>query len=123
MPDGFVGQVLAFRARLTGEKPGSGLLPSPVFAQCFEEPGTERHIAVLAAFAFMNMDDHALAVDVVDAQANQFAAPHPGRIQSHQDGARLQSACRIDQASDFVRAQYARRSMMRVLRVRYGVDR
>ena len=35
----------------------------------------------------------------------------------------MQSACRLDQPSDFLRAQYARRPVMGVMRVRYGIDR
>jgi hypothetical protein len=35
--------------------------------ECFEESGTEQHIAIFTTFAFANVDDHALAVDVLDA--------------------------------------------------------
>jgi hypothetical protein len=122
MPDRFVGQVVAIRSWLTGKEPRFRLLPAPVFAERFEEPGTERHITVLAAFALANMDDHAVTVDILDAQANQFAAPHPGGIQSHEHSACLQSARCLDQASHFVRAQHARCSVMSVLRVRDGID-
>ena len=71
----------------------------------------------------MNMDDHAFAVDVLDAQVNQFAPPQSGGVQSHENGTRFQSACCLDQASHFLRAQYAWRPMMVVLRVRYRVHR
>ncbi len=67
VPDGFVGQVLALTAWFAWKEPCPGLLPSPVFTQCFEESGTERHIAIFTTLAFANVDDHAFAVDVLDA--------------------------------------------------------
>ena len=70
VPDRFVGQVLAFGSWLTGKEPRFRLLPAPVLTQRFEEPGTERYVAVFSAFALVNMNDHALAVDVLNAQAN-----------------------------------------------------
>ena len=112
MPDGFVGQVLAVRSGLTGKQPRFRLLPSPVFTERFEEPRTERHIAILAALALVNMDDHALTIDVLDAQADQFATSHASGVESHEDGSCLQSACCLDQAGHFVRAQYARGAVM-----------
>jgi len=50
------------------------------------------------------MDQHAFAIDVLDAQASQFTAPHAGRVQRHEDGACLQITGRLDQAGYFVGA-------------------
>ena len=120
VPDRFVGKVVAVLLWLTRKEPCFGLLPAPVLAECFQESGTERHITVFASFALVNVDDHALAVDVLDSQANQFAPSHAGRIQRHENGARLQIAGGVDQTSDLLRAQHARSPLVLVVRVRYG---
>jgi len=47
---------------------------------------------------------HALAVDVLHAKPDQFAAPHTGRVQCHEDGARLKIAGVVDELGHFLRA-------------------
>jgi hypothetical protein len=95
VPDGLISEVLAF-----------------------EQPRAHRHIAIFTALALPNMDDHALAVDVL---VDKFAALHARGVQGHEDGPRLEIAGRLDQARHFVRTQHARRSVVRVLGVGYGV--
>src|SRR5690349_1348138 len=103
IPDSFVGQVVASISRLTREQPCLRPFPAPVFTERFEESRTERYITVFASLALVNVDDPALAVDVLDPQANQFAPSHAGRIQGHENGACLQIAGGVNQTSDLLR--------------------
>jgi hypothetical protein len=66
--------------------------------------------------AFANVDDHALAVDVLHAKPDQFAAPDASRVERHEDGARLEIAGGVDQLGHFLWAQHARHAMTGVLR-------
>src|ERR1700749_1525017 len=62
--DGAVGGMPAS----AGKKPVRWLTiePAPISAQCFQQRWAQHDIAVLAPLAAANMDDHALAIDVVD---------------------------------------------------------
>src|SRR6266478_600640 len=51
-----------------GEWIDAGLLPSPVVAQSFQQLGRQRNIAIAQALAPLDMDDHALAVNVAHLQ-------------------------------------------------------
>jgi hypothetical protein len=77
----------------------------------------------LSLFALVNVDDHAFAVDILDPQANQFGASHTGRIEGHEDGARLQIAGGVNQTRNLLGAQHGRSPVVRVVGVRYGVGR
>jgi hypothetical protein len=112
VPDGFVGQVLAIAAWFAWEEPRSGFLPPPVLTERFQQLRTHRHVSILAALALAYVDDHAFAIDVFHTQAGQFAAPHPSRVQRHENGARLQIAGRLDQAGYLVRTQHTWRPVM-----------
>ena len=61
--DGDVGTPTFYRTR---EQKGVGLHPAPVDAQGLQQLGAQRDIPVAAAFALVNTNHHALAVDVVD---------------------------------------------------------
>src|SRR5271166_2778018 len=58
-----------------------------MLSQFAEEMGAEHHVAVLAALAFMNMENHALGIDVGELQVCQLGPPHSGGIEGHQDSA------------------------------------
>jgi hypothetical protein len=57
---------------LPGKEPVARAGRLPVGAEDVQEPWREHHIAVLAALALANMDDHPLAVDVVDTQRDDL---------------------------------------------------
>jgi len=61
--------------------------PAIVLPEFLQQMRAEHHVPVLAALPAPNMDDHPLAIDVADLQMRQLGAPHPGGIQSNQDGA------------------------------------
>src|ERR1700687_5975715 len=56
-------------------------------AQFLEQDGAEHNVAVLPAFAVLNVHDHASAVDIADLQARELGAAHAGAVEGHQNGA------------------------------------
>src|SRR5258708_12897502 len=63
-------------APLAGEQIDAGLLPAPVLAQGFEQLRRQGHIAIAHALAAVDVDDHALAVNVAPLHQSPFCAPH-----------------------------------------------
>ena len=57
---------------VAGEEPVGRPGDLPVFAEQGQQPRREHHVAVLAALALADADDHALAVDVVDAEGHDL---------------------------------------------------
>ena len=57
---------------------------APVLAQFLEQFWAEHHIAVCASFAALNVNHHALAVDVVDLQMRQLGTSRAGGIERHE---------------------------------------
>ena len=99
-PDDFVVDVLTGRVpHAAGEQSYLRLAsqPPPVSAQLLEQRCAEHHIAVLAAFPALDMDHHALAVDIADLQAGQFGPAHTGRVKRQQDHAVERVARIVDQ--------------------------
>ena len=125
VPDGLVGEVLVVTALCdpAGKQPGLRLPPPLVLAECVEQLRGQRHIAILAALALADVNDHALAIDVFHAKPYQFTASYASRVQQHEDGPRLEIAGGVNEPGHFVRAQYLRHAGMGVLRVRYGIGR
>ena len=73
----------------TGEQPRGWFADQSaiMLSQFVEQMRTEHHVTVLAALALMNMEDHALGIDVGDLQVSQFCPPYSSGIEGHQDGA------------------------------------
>ena len=61
-----------------------------------EQMRAKYHVAILAALTILNMDNHALGVDVGDLQMCQLGSSNSGGIESHQDNAVKRVGCRID---------------------------
>ncbi len=70
--------------------------PAIMLSQFGEQMGAEHHVAVLAAFAVTNMEDHALGIDIGELQTCQFGSPHTGGIERHQNGAVKRIRCGLD---------------------------
>ena len=49
----------------------------------------------------LNVDQHGFTIDVFDQQVAQFAIPHAGGVEHHQQGAIHQVASRIEQPAHF----------------------
>src|ERR1019366_4713797 len=82
------------------EQVGLGLHPAPILTQGVQQLGTQENIAVAAALALVDPNDHAFAVDMGDLEMAQFRAADAGRVQRHHHGAAHQVLCRIDHPLD-----------------------
>ena len=76
---------------VAGEEPVGRPGGLPVLAEQGQQPGREHDVAVLAALALADAEDHALAVDVVDAQGDDLGDPQAGGVGGHEDGAVLEA--------------------------------
>ena len=79
--------------------------PVPVSSKFFEQLWAEQHIAVLAAFTALDVNHHALTVDIADFQAREFGTPESGGVEGHQQSAMQGRASRIDESRDFFLAE------------------
>jgi hypothetical protein len=88
---------------VAGKEPVTGFSsqPTPVLAQFFEQLGAEHDIAVLAAFSSLDMNHHALAVDIADLQVGYLSTAQAGSVEGHEQSAMEGSASGIDKACDF----------------------
>jgi hypothetical protein len=66
-----------------------------------EQSWTEQHVAVLAAFTTLDVNHHALTVDVANFQTREFGTPESGAVERHQQSAMQGRASRIDESRDF----------------------
>ena len=80
--------------------------PAPVDAQRIEQLRAEHDIAVLASLASLDMNHHALAVDIADLQMRRFCATCPGGIERHQQDAVEGTFGGIDQTRHLLRAEH-----------------
>ena len=90
---------------VAGEEPVGRPGGLPVLAEQGQQPRREHHVAVLAALALADADDHPLAVDVVDAQGDDLGDPQPGGVGGHEDGAVLEADDGREEPGDLVGAE------------------
>jgi hypothetical protein len=64
----------------------------------------------------LNVNDHALAIDVADFQVCQFSASYSGGLERHQQSAMIRSQSCVDESRDFFPAE-DRRKVKRSFRV------
>src|SRR6266704_3588562 len=89
------------------KQPDTGLSaqPVPVLPEFVKQLWAEQHISVSAAFAALDVNDHALAVDIADFQAREFGTPESGGVEGHQQSAMQGRPRRIDEPRNFFLAQ------------------
>ena len=75
---------------VTGKQPLSGMGALPIVPQDGPAAGRQHDVAIFPAFALLDADDHALAVDRRGLQADRFGNPQTGRVTDGQDHAVLQ---------------------------------
>ena len=75
-----------------GEQIGLGAHPTPVLAQGCEQLWIERDFTVHTAFATLDANDHAAAIDVAHLQLAQLASSQSRRIHRQQHGVMEQVA-------------------------------
>ena len=88
-----------------GEQVGAGPDDLPVAAEEGQEARREHDLAILAALALADADDHAAAVDVLDAQRGDLGEPQAGGVGGHEDGAVLEVADGGEELGDLVEAE------------------
>ena len=103
-------RVVAVVAR---KEPDPGSLPyaAPVLTKLLEQRKTKHHVPVFAPLAALDVNHHALAVDVAELQARRLFVPGPGGIERHQQSAMEGSRGRIDELSNFFLAEDRRQAM------------
>src|ERR1017187_1698302 len=65
--------------------------------------GAEHDVAVLAAFAVLDMHHHAGRVDISEFEGRALGATHASAIEGHEDGAIEGDGRGVDQAGDLFR--------------------
>src|SRR5882672_2072535 len=99
--------LIAGMTTLAGEQPHARFSsqPVPVLPEFVEQLCAEQHIAVFAAFTALDVDDHALTVDVTYFQTREFGTAESGGIERHQQSAMQRRASRIDELRHFLLAE------------------
>jgi len=97
---------------VAGKQPYAGLATqtAPVLAQRLQQLRAEHYIAVFSALSTLNVDDHALTVDVADLQVRELGSSHSGGIERHQQNAVERAESRIDEAGDLLLTQDGRQT-------------
>ena len=98
--DGVAAEVAAPNA--AREQPAArGPGAPPVVAEDLQQPRREHDVAVLAALALVDADDHAPAVDVGRSQADRLGDAQAGRVAGGQDGAVVDARHAVEELDDF----------------------
>ena len=92
--DGYICPPVVHRTR---KQIGLGPHPTPVLTQSLQQLGAQQNIPVAAALALVDMNDHALAIDIGDLEMAQFRAAYAGCLKRHHHGAAHQVLGCIDQ--------------------------
>ena len=82
-------------------------LPPPG-AQQFEQLRRKHRMAILAALALLDADQHARRVDVGHLERHHLGDAQPGTIGRAEGGLVFGSRCRFEQPCDFLHAQHQR---------------
>ena len=77
----------------------------PVFPEQGQQPGREHDVAILGPLGLTDANDHALAIDVVDAQGQDLGDPQARGVGGHEDGPMAEAGDGLEEASDFLEAQ------------------
>src|SRR5215475_2884999 len=107
MPDDLVADGVIRGVPTTAGKQPNGRFSSETAimgAQFIAQMGTEHNVAVLAAFAFLDMHHHAGRVDIGEFEGRTLSATYACAIESHEDGAIEGDRRGVDQAGDLFRA-------------------
>ena len=107
VPDRLVGDRLVHSTMAAAAREQVDLRPSgaPVLAQGIEQPVAEHDVAVLTSFSALDMDNHALTVDIADLQRRRFRPAGSGGIERHQHGALKGCSGGINKTRHFLRAK------------------
>src|SRR6266404_5297158 len=76
-----------------------------MLTQFLEQRWAKHHVAIFTSLATLDVNYHALTVDVRNFQVGQLGPPHSGSVERHQQRAMEGSASRIDESRHFFLAQ------------------
>ena len=108
------------RVRGPGNSQPCGRATLPPVAQQLEQLRRQHRVAVLAALALLDPDQHALAVDVGDLQRDDLGDAQARAIGDAQRRLVLEARRRLEQARDLLRAQHDRQLARLVDELRYA---
>jgi hypothetical protein len=94
-----------------GEQPAPGPRQAPVGAQDRQQLRREHHVAVLAALALLDADQHPAAVDRPRLQPGDLAGAQACTVGRGQGGAVAQAGNRFEEAHDLVGAEHHRQPL------------
>src|SRR5712664_4313762 len=99
--------LIAGMITLAGKQPQARFSsqPLPVLPEFVEQLCAEQHIAVFAAFTALDVDHHALAVDVTHFQACEFGTTESGGRERYQQSAMQRRAGCIEESRHFFLAE------------------
>ena len=89
----------------SGEEVRPGPVGLPVLAEDRQQPRREHHVAVLVPLALADVDDHAGAVDVLDAEPGDLGEPQPAGVGGHEQRAVLGVLQRVEEPGHLVLAE------------------
>src|SRR5438552_4122434 len=81
-----------------------------VAPQFIQEFRAEHDIAVFAALSALDVNDHALTIDIAHLQMRQFGTPQSGRVKSHQEDPVEHCRSRVDEPRYLLRAEDFRKT-------------
>jgi hypothetical protein len=90
---------------VAGEEPIGRSFGLPIEAEQVEEAGREHDVAVLAALALLDVDDHTFAVDVIDAERGDLGDAEAGGVGGHEQGTMLDRSDGGEDAGDLILAE------------------
>ena len=100
-----------------GEDPQRVAVQLPVVAQDMEGGFRQRDVAILGAFAPMDMDAHPVLVDVADLKIQGLMQPEPAGVDRGQIGFVLGGAHRLEDGANFVYTEHGGQALFA-----FGVD-
>jgi hypothetical protein len=105
---------------------GGGPHPPVVLTERGQERGTERDLAIAAALALLDAEDHPRTIDVADFQLAHFTASEAGAIQRQQQRAVIEILrardCTSSGLSTTVSAQATQIRTRKMIRALRGLD-
>ena len=105
--------------RVPGKRIGLRSHPAVVLTEGSEERGTQGDLAIAAAFALLDAEHHALAIDVADFELARFAAPQAGAVEREEQRAVIEILRARDEPLHLVGTEHDREpeSLFRIRQV------
>lgn len=91
-----------------GEKPCTWPVLPPVASQLDQRLGRQRNRSISVAFGVARPDDHALAVNIIDAKIRGLGDPQSASVHQHKTHVWFGTVDQIQQTPHLITAQYDR---------------